>query len=47
MKERAAISYFFHLYPNLCLCERREKNSFTYEAVLKISEKNKTVVTDP
>ena len=28
---------FFQLHPNLCLCERRGKNNFTHEAVLKIS----------
>jgi hypothetical protein len=25
IKERAAISYFFQLHPNSCLCERRKK----------------------
>jgi len=33
----AAISYFFPASSNLCLCERRGKNSFTHEAVLEIS----------
>jgi len=27
MRERAAISYFFQLHPNLCLCDRRGKTA--------------------
>jgi len=37
MRERVAISYFFQLHSNSCLCKEERKNSFTHEAVLKIS----------
>jgi hypothetical protein len=47
MGERDMINYFFQLYLNSCLCEKRmslwekKKNSFTHKIILKKSIKKK------